>query len=137
MREWKFRAWDGVAKKMYLPHELEQDEVFRDVNKTIYSYLSYGVLCIYDFRDAEPVEFIPMPYTGCYDKDKKEIYEGDLIRFDDRVHQVVWNEEHASFALLSRDGGLLPGGRQWRESAEVIGNIFESPELWDGCLMGW
>lgn len=133
MREWKFRAWDDVAKKMYLPNDLEQAEVFKDVNKTIYSYLSYGVLCIYDFRDTEPVEFIPMQYTGCWDKNRKEIYEGDLIRFDNGIYQVVWDEEFASFALLSDDGGLLLGGQQWRDSAEVIGNIFENPELWEAA----
>ena len=50
MREFKFRAWDDEEKKMYSPEDLEQPEVEANEMKTIYSYLSFGVLCIYDFR---------------------------------------------------------------------------------------
>lgn len=131
MREFKFRAWDDVAKKMYLPEELEQENVFSDLKKTIYSYLSFGVLCIYDFRGSEPIEFLPLQFTGCYDVNRKEVYEGDLVKFNDVVHQVIWDEEYASFALLTKEGGMLLGGQEWNNSAQVIGDIYRNPELWE------
>ena len=56
MREIKFRAWDDENKKMYSPEELEQEGA-SELEKTIYGYLSFGAVLIYDFKNPEePVE---------------------------------------------------------------------------------
>lgn len=68
-------------------------------------------------------------YTGLKDKNEKEIYEGDIIQYDvDEVFTIVWNNDYACFDFEPRDGDdtiadLLVSG------CEVIGNIFENPEL--------
>jgi uncharacterized phage protein (TIGR01671 family) len=128
MREFKFRAWDDEAQKMYSPEGLEQPEIKDDMGKTIYSYLSFGVLCIYDFREKEPIELIPMQFTGWYDKNRNEIYEGDLVKIDGKIHQVIWNDEAGAFIILSNDGTMLMGGDYLVDVTEVIGNIYENPE---------
>lgn len=129
MREFKFRAWDDEEKKMYSPEDLEQPEVEANEMKTIYSYLSFGVLCIYDFRQSEPVELFPMQATGWYDKNQTEIYEGDVLQMEGALHQVIWSEETGGFILLASDGMVMMGGDYLTDMVEVAGNIYENPDL--------
>lgn len=129
MRELKFRAWDDEAKRMYSPEELEQPEIQDNTKKTIYSYLSFGVLCIYDFRDKEPIELVPMQSTDWYDKNNKEIYEGDIVQIGDTIHQIIWSEDISGFVVLSTDGMALMGGDYLGDEIEIIGNIYENQDL--------
>ncbi|WZL73868.1 YopX family protein [Clostridiaceae bacterium 35-E11] len=128
MREFKFRAWDDEAHEMYSPEALEQSEVLDDTKKSIYSYLSFGILCIYDFRAEEPIELVPMQFTGWYDKNQMEIYEGDLIKFENVIHQIMWSDEISGFIILSNDGTVMMGGDYLGDTAEIVGNIYENPE---------
>lgn len=129
MRELKFRAWDDEAKKMYSPEALEQPEIEDNTKKTIYSYLSFGVLYIYDFRDKEPIEFVPMQSTGWYDKNNKEIYEGDIVQIENTIHQIIWSDDISGFIVLSTDGMAAMGGDYLGDEIEIIGNIYENQDL--------
>ena len=129
MRELKFRAWDDEAKRMYSPEALEQPEIEDNTKKTIYSYLSFGVLYIYDFRSEEPVQFVPMQYTGWFDKNKKEICEGDVVQMDGALHQIIWSDEIGGFIILSHDGMVTMGGDYLADNIEIVGNIYEDPGL--------
>lgn len=129
MRELKFRAWDDEAKKMYSPEDLEQPEVKDDTKKSIYGYLSFGVLLIYDFREKEPIQFVPMQSTGWLDKKRNEIYEGDIIQMEDKIYQIIWSEEISGFILLSPDGEIMMGGDYITDNIEIIGNIYENQNL--------
>ncbi|HAQ39602.1 MAG TPA: hypothetical protein DCM73_01390 [Clostridiales bacterium] len=129
MREIKFRAWDDEAKKMYSPEGLEQPDVKDDTKKSIYCYLSYGVLQIYDFREKEPVQFVPMQSTGWFDKERNEIYEGDVVQIEDAIYQIIWRKEISGFILLSTDGVIMMGGDYITDDIEICGNIYENPEL--------
>ncbi len=129
MRELKFRAWDDETKKMYSPEDLEQPDVKDDTKKTIYCYLSYGVLQIYNFRDKAPIQFVPMQSTGWCDKNHTEIYEGDIIQFENTIYQIIWSEEISGFILLSTDGVIMMGGDYIADNIEIIGNIYENREL--------
>lgn len=78
-----------------------------------------------------PDVFVVRQYTGTKDKNGKEIYEGDIITFgstaQEDLFEVVWDEDDARFVLDSY------GGRGcWLidvKDREIIGNIFENPEL--------
>ncbi len=74
-------------------------------------------------------------YTGLEDKKGKEIYEGDIVRFNtsyefDRddysgITKVEWIEKEAGFYPFTLNN-------RWRcdvKNVEVIGNVMENPEL--------
>ena len=71
-------------------------------------------------------------FTNVLDKNGKEIYEGDIINTSsDKMMLVSWNKEFASFCL-DKKGWLYShwfGESCNPEECEVMGNIYENPEL--------
>ena len=79
-------------------------------------------------------------FSGLYDCDGKEIYEGDVLRLGNSpsgVCEVKWNESLAAFCIqffFENKVGTRPLGG-WvicERKVEVIGNIFDNPELLKG-----
>ena len=77
-------------------------------------------------------------FTGLYDKNGKEIYEGDVLRFyfngNEYIVYVGFNSEVGAWCVGfkgSRNVGIRPLGVWLCEykCIEVIGNIHDNPEL--------
>lgn len=69
-----------------------------------------------------------MQYTGLKDKNGKEIYEGDVVRWFDRTAEVFFNDHHnGSFQVRFIDDDKMMF--MYPKQFEVIGNIYENPEL--------
>ncbi len=125
MREIKFRVWDKVDKQMKIPVLID------------FEMESVRVLCGsgYAVRKFDEIEFLQ--YTGLKDKNGKEIYYGDIVRreslfSEDNLYEiykiVVWN--YGFYAIRRKDGSMLTmSDLFWVSDIEVIGNIYENPEL--------
>ena len=123
MREIKFRAWDKEITKML--HNVEtgfsMGSCFGDV-----------------LYEVDKGKMILMQYTGLKDKNGKEIYEGDICRaaksficsisfdlYDGII--IIWAYMNARSKLIGEM--TEPMWKNHEVSIEVIGNIYENPEL--------
>lgn len=69
-------------------------------------------------------------YIGVPDKNGKEVYEKDIVRVDGKreLFAVVWVRDTARFGLQSKEE-LLYFEFGIGSRIEVIGNVYENPEL--------
>lgn len=74
-----------------------------------------------------------MQYTGLQDKNGTDIYEGDIILIANKSYKekatVEWSVRGAKWVLVYNDLSVYELAT-WTETVyEVIGNIYENPEL--------
>ena len=79
-------------------------------------------------------------FTGLHDKNGKEIYEGDIVKFEDvsgykdGCASVIWHEDSCGYYLENDDDNIYDTLYDFTPSyqMEIIGNIHENPELLEG-----
>ena len=136
MREIKFRAWDKKKKKWL--HGYKELGGCHILGETIL----LGEWCSVEMARLNDIEV--MQYTGLKDKNGKEIYEGDLLKYinpknqrkEQPLHEVKWSDGKAKFVFIpiGGDGTDNPHGMCSVERFEIIGNIYENPDLIGGVL---
>ncbi len=126
MREIKFRAWDKNKSKMW-----SHDMLFRMDCSNEYPFLAlikgYYASGMLDPKDNMDVTV--MQYTGLKDKNGKGIYEGDEFHLGDPriTYTVVWHD--TGFMGKQNGASSFVGLSHWKNRIEIIGNIYENPEL--------
>lgn len=143
MRTIKFRAFLKLTKEIVNVNKIDFE------NNQISFYKNNGDVYLYvcDFKDIELMQF-----TGLYDKNGKEIYENDiveityLIEIKNSTTSKESNEKSEFIGVVKND--LLSGLyinyicdnssvpiKQILElgaDLEIVGNIFDNPELLEG-----
>ncbi len=140
-REIKFRAWDKIHKVI-----IQVDIIFFSRGtglrkRVVHPFKIEGITL--DMPEGKEYtlyegEFILLEFTGLKDKNGKEIFEGDILRTDN------YNGEHNFLVQFDNDIGGSIGSfhpiciddknissvhSQVIDEGEVIGNIYENPEL--------
>jgi len=137
MEGYKFRVWDKERKKMAEVYCLYDsgDVEYRDG------------LSIIRLWKSDSNEFEVMMYTGRKDRNGREIYEGDVVKtnWDTGLYnEIIFFHKYGAFRqipiksykrFLKEDKWIA----LWNFSrpvgsgdAEVVGNIYENPELMNG-----
>ena len=133
----KFRAWYKTWEEMGKVKRIRFDDV-GNVTTVLFEGKILGV-------DEKNDEIELMQSTGLKDKNGKEIFEGDIVkRYKNPLFKAKW--EYQIETVVRREAGLLLGkyfgnnlgtisfGLPFTKSdlLEVIGNIYENPELLEG-----
>ena len=74
-------------------------------------------------------------YTGCHDKNGRKIFEGDIVRYGDTIHKVVFEQRNgtAYFGIVISDIETWLFGNECPASlVDIVGNIYDNPELLKG-----
>jgi len=132
-REIKFRVWHKDFKK-FLPYE----EWFLDFNgKLFFNDIIDRISC--GIYGCSPDEYVIQQFTGLKDKNYKKIYEGDIIKYihpdtKEVLYKVEWIDFKYGLKIVFEKDIMytfflgFPTGSDFNK-AEVIGNIFENPDL--------
>ena len=115
MKEIKFRVWDNDL------------EIMSYSDAEIFITFSDDGICIGYEIDDEIDDYELMQYIGLKDKNGKEIYEGDMVKlFEYKViDNIVLPEEIVTINDIRKGCDTLRPSQYM----EVIGNIYENPEL--------
>ena len=122
----EFRAWTEEGKTMYYG---------------VYPFKDGTLLLSYDeiaFDEVPASDFIIMQSTGLKDKNGKEIYEGDIVRFalTDGFNYATDEDGVVTYKLGAFY--VVNGLTEYlisdinNNKVEVIGNIYQNPELLGG-----
>lgn len=128
MRKIKFRAFLKTKKMMVDIYDISLNPAY------IIGFSNDEYVGISNIID----DFELMQFTGLYDKNGKEIYEGDIIKYTNNqkgVYEIgkkmkgfiVFNEYNQCY--LSKNNFQKDMNWQYAENIKVIGNIYENPEL--------
>jgi uncharacterized phage protein (TIGR01671 family) len=137
MRTIKFRAWDKENRKIVPVVSLD----YRTYDG------KFSTVTLYDGENTAYSLFFNafelMQFTGLHDKNGREIYEGDIVAWNEDeladmgeriIHyegkgQIVWVKEFCHFGIEEIPKKL--GHWSFSEDAryEVLGNIYSTPDL--------
>ena len=120
----KFRAWNNHKRKMLPVFSINFENTSKKHPERKY-VIRHG-----STRKDWDDDVVVMEFTGLLDKSGKEIYEGDVVKLSERyeLREVIFEE--GTFGWKSLVFPIItPFCTVDLTDTEVIGNIYENPEL--------
>ena len=135
-REIKFRAWNTEMNNMVFPSLEFGREIwpctYRRIIKSDTDKDGHTEQVVLEMVSVDHIlqspEYDIMQYTGLKDRNGKEIYEGDIVRLEDMICPITW-DDGAYQMITSKNQGRSDATQDRLRRFEVIGNIYENPEL--------
>mgnify|MGYP001599860110 CR=1 FL=1 len=138
----RFRAWDKTFRIMIKVDVLEWNKFTFDdsvcyINGEKYKSQILEKITEYQTDSVTIKNVVIMQYTGLKDRNRKEIYEGDILKDSiGEILQIIWDQSECRFEALFRSSY---GRKNWElkrhikdiQFMEIIGNIYESKHLLD------
>ncbi len=131
MRHIKFRVWDK-QKREFFPIKNGMALSIGDTDKYLSFVTNQGLYPIPPTgqKDLGEDRWVLQQFTGLYDSEDEEIYEGDIVKYHTNG-ELVRPADHISEVFWIK-GDLWPRIENdciVGNNCTVIGNIFENPEL--------
>ena len=122
----RFRAWDKHRQKMFANDELII------WNGNVYANDSKKLTCN-NLKGWSIDDDYLMQSTGLFDKNGQEVFVGDIIKCTRGCpHEVYLEKEYGGTYIGGMPAVYLKGlliGYAWTGDEEIIGNVYQNPEL--------
>jgi uncharacterized phage protein (TIGR01671 family) len=130
MKKIKFRAW-FIDKKFKV---LEEQKCSMQEERTLLEFLQD----VKDCADENGYDFILTQFTGLLDKNKREVYEGDIIKVLEHYEGDYFIETYLGEVVFEEGQFFIKGKGFLKEycsifdavnnyNGEIVGNIYENP----------
>ena len=124
MKEFKMKAWLKKEKKMVAIIGI-------DFNYEYIRYTEDGNLFNENYKTAEFKDIELLQFSGAKDKAGQELYEADVIKFNDGIDDIYglisYDDEDGTYRVSYEN--ITEHLSDLEGDFEIIGNIFENPYL--------
>ena len=124
MKEFKMKAWLKKENKMVAIIGI-------DLNYQYIRYTDDGNLFKDDYKIADFKDIELLQFTGTKDKAGQELYEADVILFNDGIDDIYglisYDNDEGTYRVSYEN--ITEHLSEREGDFEIVGNIFENPQL--------